>query len=96
MYLENKLPKLCSKLIFKHLLLKLTTPKTFMLNKKCYRQVDECALDGQLSLIFSDIFITETEKKVFKQPTKLQFYKIFVHDNQFFFCNFYFIFYKLC
>ena len=31
-YVENKLPKLCSKLIFKRLLLKLTTENTFILH----------------------------------------------------------------
>ena len=35
MYLENKLHKPCSKLMFKHILVKLTTEKTFTLNSKC-------------------------------------------------------------
>ena len=39
-YVENKLPKLCSKLIFKRLLLKITTENSFMLNSKFYKQVD--------------------------------------------------------
>ena len=43
-YVENKLPKLCSKLIFKRLLLKLTTENTFMLNSKFYKQVDGCSM----------------------------------------------------
>ena len=36
-YVENKLPKLCSKLIFKRLLLKLTIENTFMINSNLYK-----------------------------------------------------------
>ena len=36
-YMENKLPKLCSKLMFKRSLLKLTTENTFMLKSKFYK-----------------------------------------------------------
>ena len=75
--MENKLPNLCSKLIFKRLLLKLTTENTFMLNSKFYQHVDGCSMGGPLSVIFSDIFMTKTEGKVV-EPTKPQFYKRFV------------------
>ena len=78
-YVENKLPKLCSKLIFKRLLLKLTIENTFMLNSKFYKQVDGCSMGGPLSVIFSDIYINKIEKNVAK-PTKLQFYKRFLDD----------------
>ena len=54
-YVENKLPKLCSKLIFKRLLLKLTTENTFMINSNLYKQVDGCSMGGVLSVIFFDI-----------------------------------------
>ena len=73
----SKLPKLCSKLIFKRLLLKLTIENTFMLNSKFYKQVDGCSMGGPLSVIFSDIYMTKTERKVV-QPTKPQFYKRFI------------------
>ena len=46
------------------LLLKLTTENTFMLNSKFYKQVDGCSLGGPLSVIFSDIYMTKTERKV--------------------------------
>ena len=78
-YVENKLPKLCSKLIFKRLLLKLTAAKTFMLNLKFYKQVDECSMGGPLSVILSNIYMTRTERKVV-EPTKLHFYKRFIDD----------------
>ena len=54
-YAENKLPKLCSKLIFKRLLVKLTTKNTFTLNSTFYKQVDGCSMGGSFSVIFSDI-----------------------------------------
>ena len=54
-YAENKLPKLCSKLIFKRLLVKLTTENTFTLNSTFYKQVDGCSMGGSFSVIFSDI-----------------------------------------
>ena len=79
LYIENKLSKLCSKLIFKRLLLKLTIENTFMLNSKFYKQVDGCSMGGPLSVIFSDIYINKIEKNVAK-PTKLQFYKRFLDD----------------
>ena len=37
-YFKNKLPKICSKLIFKPLLLKLTTENTFMVTSDFYKQ----------------------------------------------------------
>ena len=50
-----------------------------MLNSKCYKQVDGFSIGGPLSVIFSDIYMTKTEKKVV-EPTKQQFYKTFVDD----------------
>ena len=77
--MENKLSKLCSKLIFKWLLLKLTTENSFMFDSKFYRQVDGCSMGGPLSVIFSDIYMTKTERIVV-EPTKPQFYNRFVDD----------------
>ena len=51
-YVENKLPKLCSQLIFKRLLLKLTAANTFMLNLKFYKQVDGCSMGGPVCNTF--------------------------------------------
>ena len=78
-YVKEKLPKICSKLIMKRLLLKLTTEKTFMLNSNFYKQIDGCTMDGLLSVIFSDIYTTKTEEGVVK-PTNPIFYKRFVDD----------------
>ena len=51
----KKLKPVCSKLIFKRLLLKLTIESTFIFNTKCYKQTDGCIMGGPLSVVFSDI-----------------------------------------
>ena len=53
---------MCSKLIFKLLLLKLTTERTFIFNIKYYKQTDGCTMGGPLSVVLSDIYITKLEK----------------------------------
>ena len=78
-YLKEKILKICSKLIMKCLLLKLTTENTFMLNSNYYKQIDRCTVGGPLSVIFSDIYMTKTEEEVVKPKTP-SFYKRFVDD----------------
>ena len=78
-YVHNKLPKICSRLIFKRLLLKLTTESTFIFHSQFYKQTDGCTMGGPLSVIFSNIFLTKLEKDVVK-PRKPRFYKRFVDD----------------
>ena len=78
-YVHNKLPKLCSRLIFKRLLLKLTTESTYMFHSKFYKQSDGCTMGGPLSLTFSNIYLTKLETDKVR-PTKPLFYKRFV-DN---------------
>ena len=56
-YVKGKLPKICSKLIFKSLLLKLTMENTFMFTSDFYKQTDGCTMGGPLSFIFSDTYI---------------------------------------
>ena len=76
-YVHNKLPKLWSRLIFKRLLLKLTTESTYIFNSKFYKQSDGCTMGGPLS--FSNIYLTKLEiDKV--RPTKPLLYKRFVDD----------------
>ena len=78
-YVKEKLPKICSKLIMKCLLLKLTAENTFMLNSNFYKQTDGCTMSGSLSVIPSDIYMTKTEGEVVKR-TNPSFYKRFVDD----------------
>ena len=79
MYVKNKLPKICSKLIFKRLLLKLMTENTFMFTSDFYKQTDGCTMGEPLSVIFSDIYMTKTEREVVN-PSKPKFYKRFVDE----------------
>ena len=62
-----------------HLLLKLTTEKTFVLNSNFYKQIEGCTMGGLLSVIFFDIHMAKTEEVVFK-PTNPRLYKRFVND----------------
>ena len=78
-YVKENLPIICSKLIMKRLLLKLTTENTFMLNSNFYKQIQGCTMVGPLSVIFSNIYMTKTEEK-FVKPTNQKFYKRFVDD----------------
>ena len=79
-YDNNKLPILCSKLIMKRLLYKLTTESTFIFNGKYFKQTDGCTMGGPLSVIFSNIYMTKLEKDVVV-PMKPKFYRRFVDDS---------------
>ena len=50
-----------------------------MLNTNFYKHIDGCTIGGPLSVIFSDIYMTKTDKEVVKL-TKPRFYKRFVDD----------------
>ena len=78
-YVNNKLSPICSKLVFKRLLLKLTTECTFVFNNKFYRQTDGCAMGGPLSVIMADIWMGKIERDVV-QPVKPKFYRRYVDD----------------
>ena len=52
---HNKLPMICSKLIFRRLLEKITTKILFQLNSKFFKQTDGCAMDGPISLLHYQI-----------------------------------------
>ena len=62
-FVKGKLPKICFKLVMKGLVLKLTTENTWILNSNFYKQIDGCATGGPISVIFSEIYMTKTEKR---------------------------------
>ena len=62
----------------KLLLLRLTKENTFMLNSNCYKQIDGCTTGGQISVTFSDIYMTKAEEVV--KLTNSTFYKRFVDE----------------
>ena len=51
-YVKNKLPKICSKLIFKPLLLKLTMENTFIFTSSFYKQIDGSTMGEHLSVMY--------------------------------------------
>ena len=56
-YIHKKLAPICSKRIFRRLLIKLTTECTFKFNSRFLKQVvDVCTTGGPLSATFSDIW----------------------------------------
>ena len=63
-YVEHKFKPICSKLIFKGLLIKLSTEITFTFNSKFCKQTDGCTMGGPLSVTFSDIYMTKMERHV--------------------------------
>jgi len=78
-YDNHKITPICSRLVFKRLLFKLTTECTFIFNKKFYRQTDGCAMGGPLSVIMADIWMVKVEREVV-EPTKPKFYRRYVDD----------------
>ena len=78
-YKNKRLPKICTRLILKRLLLKLTTESTFVFQSTYYKQTDGCTMGGPLSVTFSNIYLTKLELDKVK-PTKPKFYKRFVDD----------------
>ena len=79
-YDHHKLKPMCSKLIFKRLLLKLTTESTFIFNIKYYKQTDRCTMGGPLSVVLSYIYMTKLEKDAVLPPRKPKLYKRLVED----------------
>ena len=78
-YVHKKLMPICSKLIFRRLLIKLATECTFKFNNRFLKQVDGCTMGGPLSVTFSDIYMVKMENDVVI-PSKPIFYHRFVDD----------------
>ena len=78
-YDQKKLKSICSKLIFRRLLVKLATECTFKFNVKFYKQVDGCTMGGPLSVTFSDIYMIKMENDIVT-PMKPIFYRRFVDE----------------
>ena len=78
-YTHKKLPQICSKLVFRRLLEKITKDCTFQLCFKFYKQVDCCEFGGPLSVTLSDIYMAKMEDDIVEkyQPT---FYKRYAND----------------
>ena len=78
-YTHNKLLHICSKLIFKRLLLKLATKSTYIFQSQLYKITDGCTRGSSLLVTFFNIYLTKLEKDQVK-PLKPKFYRRFVDD----------------
>ena len=73
-YQKHKLPQICSKTIFKRLLVKLTTEVSFQFNYKHFKQTGGCIMGGPLSVTLSDIQMIRMETDAVV-PIRPIFYK---------------------
>ena len=78
-YVHKKLTPICSKLIFRRLLIKLAIECTFQFNSIFLKQVDGSTMGGPLSVIFSEIYMVKMENDVVI-PSKPIFYRRFVDE----------------
>ena len=63
-YQKNKLPQICSKIIFKRLLYKLTTEVLFQFNYNILKQTNGCTMGVPLSVTLTDIHMIRMETDV--------------------------------
>ena len=63
-YLHNKITPICSKLIFKRLLLKVATGFKFIYACSLNRQIDDSTMGGTSSVRFSRIYMAKMENEV--------------------------------
>ena len=63
-YVHKKLTPICSKLIFRRLLIKLAIECTFQFNSIFLKQVDGSTMGGPLSVTFSDTYMVKMENDV--------------------------------
>ena len=79
-YDNKKLQPLCSRNIFKKLLLKVTTECIFSVNDCLYKQTDGVAMGGPLSVVFTGCFLNKMENEIVK-PLNPKFYRRYVDDT---------------
>ena len=66
--------QICSKTIFRRLLIKVTTECSFQLKQKLCKKEEGCSMGGLLSVTLTDIHTIRTENEVVK-PLKPLLYK---------------------
>ena len=73
-YVHKNLVPICSKLIYRRLLIKLTTECTFKFNSRFFKQVvNGCTMVAPISGTFSDIYMAKMEND-FVMSSKSIFY----------------------
>ena len=75
----NKLPQICSKIIFKRLLYKFTTEVSFQFNYNLLKQTNGYTMDGPLSVTLVEIHMIRMETDIMA-PIRPIIYKRFLDD----------------
>ena len=78
-YVHKKLIPICSKLIFRRLLIKLATECAFKFNSRFLKQVDGCTMEGPPAITFSDTDMVKMENDVVI-TSKPMLYRRFLDD----------------
>ena len=78
-YTSKRLKPICTKLIMKRLLKKLTADCLFSFNNTLYKQVNGCAMGNPLSVTLASIFMAKLERDIV-DPAKPILYKRYVDD----------------
>ena len=69
-YIQNNLTPICTKLIFRNILVKPATECTFKFNNLSLKQVDRCTMDQPLSFKFSDVYMIKIENDLLSNVCK--------------------------
>ena len=80
LYVRKEIKPFFKEPIFKKLLLKLTKECVFSVNNRLIKQINGCLMGGDISVVFSDIYISKMEEEIFA-PMKPHFYKRYVDDG---------------
>ena len=78
-YVQRKVPPICTKLMFKRFLLKLPTEWKFTFLNSFYQQTVGCTISSPLSVAFRDNCIVKLENHIVTPP-KPKFYRRYVDD----------------
>ena len=79
-HVRKKVNLFVKKWIIKKLLLKLTKECVFSVNDRFIKQIDGCPMDGPISVVFSDIYVSKMEGDI-AATLKPHFYKRYVDDT---------------
>ena len=80
-YIRKAAPQICSRRVFKRLLMKLATEVAFTFNKRFCKQIDGCTMGGHLSVTVSVIYIYLVKIKIeVARPLKPLLYSRYAED----------------
>ena len=69
-YIQNNLTPICTKLVFRNILVKPAIECTFKFNNLSLKQVDRCTMDQPLSFKSSDVYMIKIENDLLSNVCK--------------------------